>query len=326
MIWDYVADFLRLVVLGGLGIAGILVIMIWKKNMATKVTFLRLVIQAISFAGVFYVFSYSIPLLYVVIVVFAMTLFLGRFYCGWLCPFGLIMDIEVFVRKALKMRYRLIPDRLNKALHQSRYIILLFFLFLPIVLWLLEPPPNMNFAILMAQLLAGPFRPYSVLIDPMIPFIVPWTGQLIIGQVNLSYPYAQNIITYVGANIGQTIGIVFVGLTLVGGYFIRRVWCRFCPTGASLGVMNRFKGFAWTPLLHLEKNEEKCTKCGVCKRVCPLQVNEVYEQKGGKIKTSQCMLCARCVEMCPYEGAVELKLGSKVVFKSRDWLQPSTSE
>jgi NAD-dependent dihydropyrimidine dehydrogenase PreA subunit len=37
------------------------------------------------------------------------------------------------------------------------------------------------------------------------------------------------------------------------------------------------------------------------------------------------MLCSRCVEMCPYEDALKLKLGNKTVFHSRNWLkQPNT--
>ena len=174
----------------------------------------------------------------------------------------------------------------------------------------------------MAQLLAGPFRPYSILIDPMIPFIVPWTGQLAVSQVNFSYPYAENIMAYLGQNVGQAFLITFVGLTLAGGFLVKRVWCRFCPTAMSLAVVNRFKGFGWSPLVHISKDEEKCTKCGVCKRVCPVQVTEVYEQNGGKIRTSQCMVCARCAEMCPYEDTLKVKLGSKTLFKSRNWLEP----
>lgn len=149
-------DVLRLTVLAGLGVAGIIAILIWKKNLSTRVTFVWFVIQAVSFAGIFYIFSYTIPLLYVLIVLFAMSLFIGRFFCGWLCPFAFIMDLESLLRKALKIRHRIIPDKLNRILHQSRYIILLFFLFLPIALWLLEPPPDANFAVLEAQLLAGP--------------------------------------------------------------------------------------------------------------------------------------------------------------------------
>jgi ferredoxin-type protein NapH len=326
MDWEIIGDILRITALSGLGLAGILAILLWKKNLATRVTYIRLVIQAVSFAALFYVFTYSIPLLYFLIIIFGMTIFLGRIYCGWICPFGLVMDLEILLRKTLKIRYRIIPDKLNMSLHQARYVLLLFFLFLPVALWLMQPPPNFDFAVVMAQLLAGPFRPYSILLDPMIPLIVPWNSPLIVNHINLSYPYAQDIITYAGQNIGQVIAITFVGLTLAGSFVIRRCWCRFCPTGVSLSVVNRFKGFKWAPLLHIDKDEEKCTKCGVCKRVCQTQVTEVYEQKGGRINTSMCMLCLRCAEMCPYENTLKVKFGNKTLFKSRNWLELPTTE
>ena len=169
MIWEIIGDILRITVLAGLGVAGILAILIWKKNLASRITYIRLVIQAVAFAALFYVFTYTIPLLYVLIVVFAMTIVLGRLYCGWLCPFGLIMDLVIPLRKAFGIRYRIVPEKLNKILHQSRYVILLFFLSVPIILWFIQPPQNLNFAVVMAQLLAGPFRPYSILLDPLIP-------------------------------------------------------------------------------------------------------------------------------------------------------------
>ncbi len=322
-----VGDLLRLTVLAGIGVAGILAILIWKKNMSMRVTFLRFVVQAVSFAAIFYIFTYTIPLLYVLIILLVMTLFIGRFFCGWLCPFALIMDLESLLRKALKVRHRVIPDKLNRSLHKFRYVLLMFFLLIPIALWFLEPPPNTDFAVLMAQVLAGPFRPYSILLAPMIPLVVSWTtAPLIVNGVNFSYPYVQDILAWAGTNIGQVIAVAFVGLTLVGSFFIRRAWCRFCPTGVSLAVVNRFRGFKWAPLLSIDKDEEKCTKCGVCKRVCPVGVTEVYEQKGGKIKTSQCMVCARCAEMCPYEDTLKVKLGNKTMFKSRNWLEQPKSE
>ena len=105
MAWEYIGDILRLTVLGGLGAAGILTVLLWKKNLATKVTFLRLVVQAVAFAALFYVFSLKLPFLYFFIFIFAITLFLGRFYCGWLCPFGFVMDIEVMLRKSLEKSF-----------------------------------------------------------------------------------------------------------------------------------------------------------------------------------------------------------------------------
>lgn len=329
MAGEIIGDILRLTVLAGLGVAGILAVLIWKKNLAMRVTFLRLVIQLVAFAAIFYVFSYStlIPMLYELIFIFGLTIFLGRFYCGWLCPLGLIMDLESLIRRAFKIRRRLIPDKLNIALHKARYAILLFFLLMPLILYVLDPQDIMVSPI-MVEKLAGHFRPYSVILDPMIPFIVPWsnTATINLAGISFSYPYVLNIITYTTEGLGQILATSFAIVTLIGGFFIRRVWCRFCPTGASIAAINRFKGFKAVPMLYVEKDEEKCTKCGVCKRTCPVQVNEIYDQKGGKIATSQCMVCTRCIEMCPYEDALKLKLGSKTVFKSRNWLNPPDSE
>ncbi|MGD6805465.1 MAG: 4Fe-4S binding protein, partial [Candidatus Bathyarchaeia archaeon] len=196
---EYVGDVLRLLILGGLGVAGILAILIWKRNLATRVSYLRLLVQVIALAAIFYVFSYSeiIPMLFELLFIFGLTIVLGRFFCGWLCPFGLIMDLEILLRKALKIRHRIIPDKLNVALHKSRYVILLAFLLMPVVLYLLDPQ-DILVTPLMASLLAGHYRPYSILLDPMIPFIVPWdSAPIVLGNgINLSYPYAQNIITF----------------------------------------------------------------------------------------------------------------------------------
>jgi polyferredoxin len=330
MIMELIGEILKLTVLAGLAIAGILVILIWKKGLATKVTYLRFVIQVVAMVAVFYLFTYPIWQLIVLIVILVMPIVLGRFFCGWLCPFGLYMDAITLIRKTLKVRYRNLPEKLNKFLHNFRYVLLLFFLIVPFILSLIDPPPSLDSATLMALLFAGPFRPLGVLLGPVIPLIVPWVGPLEIGGLYFSYPYVQEVIFYsngVFSEIFVTItALIFVVLTVVGSFFVRRVWCRFCPTGSSIAILNRLKGFKWAPVLHLDKDEEKCTKCGICKRVCPVQVTEVYEQKGGKIMTSMCMLCTRCVEMCPYEDCLKVKLGGKTIFKSRNWLEPSTVE
>jgi polyferredoxin len=330
MIMQLIGEILKLTVLAGLALAGILVILIWKKGLATKVTYLRFLVQVVAMVAVFYLFTYPVWQLVVLIVILVLTLFLGRFFCGWLCPFGLYMDAITLIRKAVKVRYRILPDKLNKFLHNFRYVLLLVFLIIPFILVLLDPPSSLDLATLLALLLSGPFEPLRILIGPVIPLIVSWEGPLAIGEVYFSYPYVQEVILYSEVVFSEVfvtiIAWIFVVLTFVGSFFLRRVWCRFCPTGASLAVVNRFRGFKWTPLLHLDKDEEKCTKCGICKRVCPVQVTEVYEQKGGKINTSMCMLCTRCVEMCPYEDCLKVKMGGKTVFKSRNWLEPSTIE
>ena len=326
MVMELVAELLRLTTLAALALAGILVIVIWKRNRTTKVSYLKFFVQAVSFVAIFYLFMYPVRPLLILAVILIMPIVLGRFFCGWLCPFGLYMDVLTLIRKTFKIRYRNLSDKLNKFLHNFRYALLLFFLILSGVLYIIEPPSTLTLLSLMALILAGPFEHLGILLGPMVPLIVPWEGPLEIGGLYFSFPYVQEVIKYSGENFATVGALIFLALIFVGSFFIRRVWCRFCPTGVSIAVVNRLKGFKWTPMLHLDKNETKCTKCGICKRVCPVQVTEVYEQKGGKIMTSMCMLCLRCVEMCPYEDCLRVNLGGKTVFKSRNWLEPSDVE
>ncbi len=96
--------------------------------------------------------------------------------------------------------------------------------------------------------------------------------------------------------------------------------------GGLTAIFSTFFPFKKLALLRLHKIEEKCTKCGICKRVCPTQVTEVYEEKGGDVTVSGCMLCFRCVEMCPYEDCLKVKMAGKDVLKSRSWLEPTENE
>lgn len=323
MVMELVAELLKLTILAALAIAGVLVITIWKKNQTIKVTYIRFVIQVASLAAVYYLFTYTVRPLYILAFILIMSIVLGRFFCGWICPFGLYMDVLTLIRKALKIRYRIIPDRLNKLLHNLRYALVLFFLALAPVLYIIDTPSTSETFKLMALGLAGVFEQMYLLLGPVVPLIVPWEGPLEIGGLYFSFPYVREVMLYSGENFATVAALIFLALVAAGSFFIRRVWCRFCPTGISIAVVNKLKGFKWAPVLHIDKNETKCTKCGICKRVCPVQVNDVYEQKGGKIMTSMCMLCLRCVEMCPYEDCLRLNLGGKTVFKSRNWLEPS---
>ena len=323
LVTEFLAELLKLTALTAITIAAILIVLIWKKNRTTKMTYIRYIIQLLSLASIFYLFTYIVSPLLLVAVILLMPIILGRFFCGWVCPFGLVMDALTIIRKTLKIPYVNLPDKFNKLLHNFRYVILLFFFALTIYLNIIEHASTVNIIIVKALLFAGPFEHLGILLGPVVPIIVPWEGPLDINGIYFSFPYVQDVIKYSGENFATITALTFLILVIGGSFFIRRIWCRFCPTGASIAVLNKLKGFKWTPALHINKNETKCTKCGICKRVCPLQVTEIYEQKGGKIMTSMCMLCSRCVEMCPYEDCLRIKLGNKTIFKSRNWLEPS---
>jgi len=333
-----VGEILKLTMLAGLALAGILVILIWTRNKTKRVSYLRLLIGLVSLFAIYYLFTFTIWLLLVLIIIFVATLFLGKAFCGWVCPFGFYMDLITIVRKSLKINYWNLPEKANKILNILRYPIMLIFLILPFLIG-----PSYLLLLPLALFFRGPFTAFTVLLGPLEPIIVPWSGgplgltelgpiswvfrDLGLSELSISYPYVRSIIYYSSETSFLIPAVViFVALTLVASFKVRRFWCRFCPTGVSLAIVNRLRGFKWTPVLHLDKDEEKCTKCGICKRVCPVQVTEVYEQKGGKIMTSMCVLCLRCVEMCPYEACLKVNLGRKTIFKSRNWLEPSTNE
>jgi ferredoxin len=91
--------------------------------------------------------------------------------------------------------------------------------------------------------------------------------------------------------------------------------------GGLTALFSSFTPFKQIAVTRLVKDEEKCTKCGICKRVCPTGATQMYEKKGGDVTESRCMLCARCVEMCPEKDTLQMKVAGKPVLKSRNWLK-----
>jgi Fe-S-cluster-containing hydrogenase component 2 len=50
---------------------------------------------------------------------------------------------------------------------------------------------------------------------------------------------------------------------------------------------------------------EKCTGCGTCKDVCPVEAIQLHDDKA-KVDEEECVDCGTCVEECP-EGALSLE-------------------
>lgn len=255
------------------------------------------------------------------------AIILGRFFCGWLCPFGLYQDVLTRIRKATRLPHRIFSDKTNKALGQSRYVIIAIFLILSVIFG--------SYLIFGHQIVPGttpggpqgteagnvgflnepfclvcPMRPLCVLFECAIG-AMKWSyvSQIIYGPYWIRGGYVSSI------NLSVLIAVTALALAY------RRFWCRICPLGALTALFSTFTPFKQIALTRLEKNEQKCTKCGVCKRVCPTQATDVFEKKGGDVTESRCILCARCIETCPYEDALSLKVAGHTVMASRNWLE-----
>ena len=160
---ELVVELLKLSGIAGLAIAAILAILIWKRNRTTKVTYIKTVIQVLALVAIFYMYTYPIKPLFLLAFILLLPIVLGRFFCGWLCPFGLYMDIITIIRKALNIRYITLSSRLNKALHNLRYVLFLVFLGVALVLAFLESNSSLDLLIIKLQLFAGPFEHLGIL-------------------------------------------------------------------------------------------------------------------------------------------------------------------
>jgi polyferredoxin len=80
---------------------------------------------------------------------------------------------------------------------------------------------------------------------------------------------------------------------IVAAIAVKRPFCRvICPIGAVYSVFNKGS------LMHLTfPGREACTNCGICRRVCPMNIDPHENQN-----QLECIRCNECVSACPKSG------------------------
>jgi ferredoxin-type protein NapH len=66
----------------------------------------------------------------------------------------------------------------------------------------------------------------------------------------------------------------------------------FLVGGFTLGKLLKI------PQLRIKADSSLCVECGICNKKCPMSINVSLSSKGGYIKTSDCILCGKCVDNC----------------------------
>jgi len=196
------------------------------------------------------------------LVTIALTLFVGRFFCGFVCPLGTINQFTGWLG-----RLRLGPDARVKAnRHRTpqawKYYLLFFLLFLALT----------------GSVQTGVFDPLPLLHRSVNLALLPLADNHL-GVLSDAPRYYASV---------WLIGVVLLGVVALNLFF-PRFFCRFaCPLGALFGLLSRF-----TPW-RLGKTSEACGDCCICEQYC-----EGACRPSGKIITSECVLCFNCLDHCP---------------------------
>lgn len=190
---------------------------------------------------------------YVVGFLLAVGVLLGRFICGFLCPFGLIQ--ELLARIPLPRKKLRLP---RWAKYVKFGVLVVFVIVLPIAV----------------TNIVGMGQP------AFCQYICP-SGTLT-GGVPLLSTHPE---------LRQTIGPLFwwkVGLlvaTVAGCVAVYRLFCKvLCPLGAIYGLLNKVSFY------RLTVDENKCIRCGKCAAVCPMDVDPVKDPQS--IECIRCGKCA----------------------------------
>lgn len=183
---------------------------------------------------------------------------MGRFVCGWLCPFGLFQDLLHKIPGVRKIRM----VRGDRWLRFIKYLILLVFVIL-LPMFVLD--------------IAGQGEPW------FCKWICP-SGTLMAG-----WP-----LVLLNDGIRQTIGFLFAWKSLILivlillSFIVYRPFCRYlCPLGAIYGFFNPVS------LYRFGVDRRKCTNCGDCQRACKLNIS-VNENPN----SMECIRCGDCLAVC----------------------------
>ena len=229
------------------------------------------------------------------LVVLIPTMFVGRFFCGWICPLGSMHHFFSSLKSERKRGKQLIASNRYKPWQTTKYYLLIVCLV----------------AAVFGTGLVGWLDPFSLLVRSVGLSILPATNYALRGFLSALEHSRYGLVQTIGSWFHFILGMVLLSfkqpyfrsgiwLGLIFFFFvalnlrITRFWCRaICPLGALLGIASR-----WA-VLGLVKNPEQCNDCNRCLLRCQGGDDPIG---GVPWHQTECHVCLNCVEECPEHG------------------------
>jgi len=220
-------------------------------------------------------------LLFPAVVTLLTTALLGRFFCGWICPLGTLLDlITASIKKSTPVQF---------LMGNAKY-------------WLLLP---VVFSSLFGINFAGLLDPISILLRAITFSLYPLFGDIfregwvglyrVIGDSRDSIAPAYSIFRDHLLPFRQTLyplaftSFLIFALIIFLERYETRCWCRrLCPLGTLLGLFARLSPFVRVPA-------RLCSDCRRCRELCPTSFDHEILQK------DECILCMECRAHCPHD-------------------------
>lgn len=225
----------------------------------------------------------------------ALTLVIGRVWCGWLCPLGTLLE---WIRFPSAHRLAANPTPRWGAIKNFLLLILLL-------------------AAILGNLSLLVFDPLALLTRTMTTAILPGLayGITAVEKALYSIPFWQPILDPIDGLLRRSVlpaeqpvfdqNLFILALFLIIfalDVLAPRFWCRYlCPLGALLGLVSKVSLFH--PFIGTA-----CNRCAQCARVCRLDA--IDTRQGYAITSSECTICLDCMATCPERG-IALRLSRR---------------
>jgi MauM/NapG family ferredoxin protein len=211
-----------------------------------------------------------------------LTLVFGRFFCGYLCPLGTLIDFSDFIFIGKKHKRESLDPKPNRRI---KYYLLAGVIAASLL--------GANFLAFLSPMSIAP-RIFTLTLYPPLLWLVTATTDLIrplllsMGFDNFTQLDFGRL--YFGSAYAT---LVFFAALIVPNYWRRRFWCRYvCPTGAFLSLFSRF-GIVKRTVGHT------CADCKLCVSKCDMRAIDTNHRK---TVLSECVLCGDCAKACKKGG------------------------